>query len=141
MKDNTTKERFIELRAEGYSFTRIAQELGVSKPTLIQWHKELEREIANLKFLRFESLLEQYGLMKERRLQAMGGLLERALAELRERDLSEVPFKQLLEIVMALQGRLDTELREVRYRTGEEEDAMQALLSSLSTERVIAVGE
>ena len=31
------KQRFVELRAKGLSFERIAEELKVSKPTLIKW--------------------------------------------------------------------------------------------------------
>ncbi len=141
MKDHTTKERFIELRAEGYSFDRIAQELDVSKPTLIKWHREFEREIANLKFLRFESLMEQYGLMKQQRVEAMGQLLNRVSEELQGRDLSDLPVKQLLEMFTSLQGRLYGELREVQYRTGEKEDSLGVMLESLTTERTINLYE
>jgi hypothetical protein len=35
MHDANTVQRFIELRVQGRSFARIAQELGVSKPTLM----------------------------------------------------------------------------------------------------------
>ncbi len=118
-KQQKTKERFIELRAEGHAFDRIAQELDVSKPTLIQWHKEFEREIADPKFLRLESLIDQYRLMKERRVEAMGQLLNRVSEELESRELSELPVKQLLELHTSLQAGLNAELREVRYRTGE----------------------
>jgi orotate phosphoribosyltransferase-like protein len=41
MKDEETIARFIHLRAQGWSFARIATELNVSKPTLV------------LRFLRF----------------------------------------------------------------------------------------
>ena len=143
MKDYKTKERFIELRVQGLSFDSIARELDVSKPTLIQWHREFEREIANLKFLRFESLMEQYGLMKQRRVETMGQLLKRATEELEGRDLSELPAKQLVEMVTSLQARLDAELREVRYRTGEMGDhsPLDALLESITTERKINLCE
>ena len=46
-----TKEKFIELRAKGWSFDKIAKELGKAKQTLINWSKELEDEIDNLKAL------------------------------------------------------------------------------------------
>jgi len=49
-KDDVGKEeqknRFIHLRAKGYSYARIAKELGVSKGTLVNWNPELEAEIA-----------------------------------------------------------------------------------------------
>ena len=44
-----TKERFIELRAKGWSFDKIAKEIGKAKQTLIDWSKELQDEIANRK--------------------------------------------------------------------------------------------
>ena len=46
-----TKERFIELRAKGWSFDKIAKEIGKAKQTLIDWSKELQDEIANRKAL------------------------------------------------------------------------------------------
>ena len=53
-----TKERFIEMRAKGYSFDKIALELGKAKQTLIDWSKELQDEIANRKALELEALYE-----------------------------------------------------------------------------------
>jgi hypothetical protein len=38
-------EKFIELRALGYTFDEIVIELKVSKPTLIKWGKEYETHI------------------------------------------------------------------------------------------------
>ena len=40
------KEQFIDLRAKGYSFDKIAKELGKAKQTLIDWSKDLQEEIA-----------------------------------------------------------------------------------------------
>jgi hypothetical protein len=37
MKNSDTKEKFIELRAKGWSVNRIARELKASKPILIGW--------------------------------------------------------------------------------------------------------
>ncbi|MGZ4885497.1 MAG: hypothetical protein ACXVI7_09170 [Halobacteriota archaeon] len=47
MKDNKTKERFIELRGQGLPLARIAAEINVSKPTLINWGHEFREEIDN----------------------------------------------------------------------------------------------
>ncbi|MBT2601832.1 hypothetical protein ABWK46_13160 [Peribacillus frigoritolerans] len=41
------KAQFIELRAKEVPYEKIAQELEVSKPTLIKWGRELETEISN----------------------------------------------------------------------------------------------
>lgn len=56
MKDNKTKQRFIEFRAAGCSFDNIAKQLNVAKSTLIDWSKEFEYEVANLKAIELESL-------------------------------------------------------------------------------------
>lgn len=81
--------------------------------------------------------------MKQRKVEAMGRLLKRATEELERRDLSELPAKQLVEMVTSLQARLDAELREVRYRTGEMGDhsPLDALLESITTERKINLCE
>jgi len=41
-----TKHQFIKLRAKGYSFDKIAEELGKAKQTLIGWSKDLDLVIA-----------------------------------------------------------------------------------------------
>ena len=69
------KEKFIELRAKGYSFDKIAKETGKAKQTLIDWSKELQEEIANLKALELETLYEKYYLLKEVRLQTFGEMI------------------------------------------------------------------
>ncbi len=40
MHTNETKDRFIELRAQGLSLAKIASDLGVSKRTLVDWNHE-----------------------------------------------------------------------------------------------------
>jgi hypothetical protein len=47
MKDQETVQKFIELRAQGWSFVRIAAELGVAKSTLTEWSRKFRFEINN----------------------------------------------------------------------------------------------
>jgi transposase len=49
MENQKTKEQFIQLRAQGVSYSNISKKIGKSKQTLIDWGKELEEEIRNLK--------------------------------------------------------------------------------------------
>lgn len=51
MKNNSIKENFIRLRAEGNSLNAISKELNTSKPTLIKWEKEFEKEIKKAEHL------------------------------------------------------------------------------------------
>jgi DNA invertase Pin-like site-specific DNA recombinase len=60
MANTEQKQRFIELRAKGNSFSSIAESISVSKPTLIKWSDELESDISNLKAIEQEALREQY---------------------------------------------------------------------------------
>lgn len=68
METIEAKRRFIELRAKGYSFDKIAKELGKAKQTLLDWSRELDQVIAQAKALELDSLYESYSLYKEARL-------------------------------------------------------------------------
>ena len=47
-------KKFVELRAKGMSFERIAEEIKVSKPTLIKWSEELFHEVQEAQFYELE---------------------------------------------------------------------------------------
>ena len=52
-KSEATRKKFIQLRAEGWTFRAIQKELNVSRPTLIKWsrwyEKQIDREYRRLK--------------------------------------------------------------------------------------------
>jgi transposase-like protein len=100
METVKVKQRFMELRAKGYSYDKIAKELGKAKQTLIDWSIELQEEIANLKAMELEELYGKYYLLKENRLQTFGELLDKMKQEVTTRDLSEVPTGKLLELLL-----------------------------------------
>ena len=114
------KQRFIEMRAKGYSFDRIAKELGKAKQTLIDWSKELQEEIANLKALELEALYETYYLYKENRLQTFGELLNKIKTEAMSRDLSDVPTDKLLELLLKYNSQVKEEILEPTFKSSEE---------------------
>ena len=66
------KLEFIQLRAKGHTYGKIAKRLQVSKATLANWNTELEAEIASLKAMELESLQEQYFLLREGRIRLLG---------------------------------------------------------------------
>lgn len=109
MKDNKDKEKFIELRAEGLSFAKISQKIGVSKPVLIKWNSEFQREIENACFCAAEELLEKYQLMKVVRVKLFASLLNKAITELNSRPLTESSVKELLNIMQFFDSRLKSE--------------------------------
>ena len=73
------KVKFIHLRAKGYSFAKIAKELGVSKSTLSNWSQELEEQIAKAKAMELEALQEEYYILKEGRIKLLGEQLRAIL--------------------------------------------------------------
>ena len=115
-----TKEKFIELRAKGYSFDRIAKELGKAKQTLIDWSKELREEIANLKALELEALYEKYYLLKEDRLKTFGDMLTKIKAEIDSRKLSDVPTEKLLELLLKYNIQVKEEIVEPLFKSSGE---------------------
>lgn len=100
------KDKFIELRANEYSFDYIAKELGVSKVTLIKWSKELVEEVNNLRATTRESLREQYKIGRQHRIGVLSAELSKLKDELLNRDLSEVPTPQLLTMYLKVENRI-----------------------------------
>jgi transcriptional regulator with XRE-family HTH domain len=102
------KQQFIELRAKGYSFSKIAEQLNISKPTLIQWSQDEEtcRDITNLRALYIDELQEKYEMTKRHRIAVFGEVLERAKTELDKRDLSEVPTDKLVNLMIRVSDTL-----------------------------------
>ena len=135
MELTETKEKFIELRAKGYSFERIAKDLGKAKQTLIDWSKELQEEIANLKALELEALYEKYYLLKETRLQTFGEMITKIKTEVSRRDLSDVPTDKLLELLLKYNSLVKEEIVEPIFKSSEainEERRDRELLDELT---------
>jgi predicted transcriptional regulator len=138
-----TKEKFIELRAKGYSFDKIAKELGKAKQTLIDWSKELQDEIANRKALELEALYETYYLLKENRLQTFGAMLTKIKTEVESRDLSDVPTDKLLDLFLKYNSQVKEEVIEPIFKTSKEikeERLDRELLDELTTLQTEPVG-
>ena len=135
MESNELKERFIELRAKGWSFDKIAKELGKAKQTLIDWGKELQDEIANRKALELEALYESYYLMRENRLQTFGAMITKIKKEVDRRDLSDVPTDKLLDLLLKYNSLVKEEIIEPTYKSSQElreEKQDRALLEELT---------
>ena len=136
METTELKERFIELRAKGWSFDKIAKETGKAKQTLIDWSKELQDEIANRKALELEALYESYYLMRENRLQTFGAMLTKIKEEVGRRDLSDVPTDKLLELLLKYNSQIKEEIVEPIYKSSQEikeERQDRELLEELTT--------
>ena len=93
------------------SFQKIADEIGVSKPTLIKWNGELLEQVKEAQYMEFENLVEQYGLFRKRRFEIYCKALNSALKEFEERaekgELKEVPTDKLLNLLEQLEKRVE----------------------------------
>jgi len=115
MKDQETIQRFINLRAQGMAFAKIADELKVSKPTLIEWSRRYQFEIQNLRTVETEALAAQCLASRQHRWEQLGLHLRQVEEELAKRDLSEIPVSQLLSHAARLRAETGRELADLRF--------------------------
>lgn len=120
---------FIKLRASGQSLRAIANTLHTSKSTLSLWETELRAKIAQHKAERLRDLYDQYGLVKEARIQALGTALQNIDGELGKRDLSDVPTDKLLDYKLRYTSALTEEYiaLDTRDNTGQELDTSEIM--------------
>ncbi len=140
METIETKRRFIELRAKGYSFDKIAKELGKAKQTLLDWSRELDQEIAQAKALELDSLYESYSLYKEARLKTLGEILSKLKKEVDNRDLTDLPTDRLLDLFLKYEGVVKESLVEPVFKSSreiEEEKEDRLLLEELTSLEVL----
>jgi hypothetical protein len=119
MKDSEAKLRFIELRATGASYDSIAVELKKSKTTLVQWNRELEKEIQNKEFFDYQTLLEPYKLTKKARTEYLCEMIGKINETLKTIDISKLTVKELICLVDKYEKDLNNNLSGVLYHTGE----------------------
>ena len=109
MKPQELKQEFIRLRAEGRSYSYIAQELHISKSTCTKWEQMLEADIAQLKREELNTLYEEYAMKKEGRIRQLGDTLARIEDALQATDLAEVPPEKLLDLKLKYREALQKE--------------------------------
>ena len=111
-----TKDKFIELRAKSWSFDRIAEELNVSKRTLIRWQEEFGIQIENLRQIELERVQERLLGSQAEQLEALIGEYQRYRSELLTRDPGRVPQYMLFRIVARLRDQLERRLVTPRFQ-------------------------
>lgn len=121
MKTNSVKEKFIVLRAEGLSFDKIAKRIKVSKPTLIKWQREYQREINELLEVRYCEILEKYKLTKEKRIEKIAEELDLVWEAYKKVEYKDLTKRELLMMIMRLERRLKEEIGEFERFDEEEE--------------------
>ena len=107
MHEPQTVQRFIQLRAQGWTFARLIPELNVSKPTLIAWSRQHQFEINNLKAIELEALREQWLASTTDRVNGLGEQLRRVETELGRRDLAALTTPQLFTLARSLRRQIE----------------------------------
>src|SRR5215813_756082 len=103
-KDPELVDRFVELRAQGWTLARISTELNVTKPTLITWSRKHRYLIQNLRALETEVISEHSKLSRLNCLQLLGEDLRRLREELARRDLADIPTARRLVLSAQLRA-------------------------------------
>jgi hypothetical protein len=117
MNDTETQQRFVFLRAQGWSFARIGDELNVSKPTLINWSRKFQFEIQNQRAIIAESLQEKWLATQEVRVNALGERLRKIETELATRDFSSLPTATLFTLADSLRRQMRRETGPLQFTT------------------------
>jgi transcriptional regulator with XRE-family HTH domain len=117
MKDQETVQKFIELRAQGWSFVRIAAELGVAKSTLTEWSRKFRFDIHNRRALVLDDLQDRILGTVQSRVAGLAEKLGKVENELRQRDLKEPSTSQLYSLSASLRRQIDSETGPIRMVT------------------------
>ncbi|MGA3359871.1 MAG: hypothetical protein ABSC87_06660 [Halobacteriota archaeon] len=120
MKGAQTKQKFLELRAQGKSLRAIEIEIGINRATLAKWERECVGELKNLKAIERDAMREKYSLTKQAQLDLLGAQFTRLKEELEKRDLSDVPTPKLFELVLKYSTRLTEDFPAESISTEEE---------------------
>lgn len=112
MKDNETKRAFITARAEGKSYSTIQKELGISKATCNSWERLFTGEIKALRGAQMEELYISYGMAKEARIKALGGILRRLDEAIEKKNFEDLTPEKLLDLRIRYARELKEEYQE-----------------------------
>lgn len=115
MKDIDTQQRFIMLRSQGWSFTRISKELNVARNTLINWSRKFRFEVANQRAIELEALRDSLIETRETRMKTLAEYLKRVENELAKRDLTEVTTGRLYTLADSLRRQIMREAGDMRF--------------------------
>jgi len=135
MKEVETKHQFVELRAQGKSLRIASDELKIGLQTAVRWERELKEQIANLKAIEIDALLERHQLTVQAQIERYGFELARVTEELKKRDLSDVPTPKLYDIMVKLHARVEEALPTLTVRDDDEIAELKVLSELVASRR------
>lgn len=139
MKPTETKQEYIKLRAEGKSYSFIAEQLHISKSTCTKWEQDLAAEIDELKRAELAELYESYNMTKQARIKKLGDTLGKINEALEQTDFTEVDPAKLLDFKLkyteALKGEYVGMKKAIDPESLEARDIVEALADLLNRTR------
>jgi len=102
MHTNETKDRFVELRAKGISLARIADNLKVSKQTLVDWNHQFKAQIRNLRAVELEALHERILATREADISLLSSIQKKISTTLADRELNGLRTKEVIRLYVLL---------------------------------------
>ena len=140
MKPESVKNEFINMRAQGKSYSTIAGVLKISKSTCTAWERELKDQITMFKQEQLNELYEAYYMTKEARIRNLGDTLKNIDSALDGIDLTQTPPEKLLDFKLKYMEVLKEEYMGTApsYQFGEpitSDDILFALQDLLSRSR------
>jgi hypothetical protein len=94
----STKHQFIELRAQRLSLAGIAEKIGVSKRTLIDWNREHQAQIDGLRAAELEALHERILASHEQELTRLASFQRQIEGELEKRSVKALSMEKLFRL-------------------------------------------
>lgn len=124
MHPHQTKDRFVELRAKGFSLDDIAQQLNVSKGIVVAWSARFNARIQWLRALELQAIQERVLSSYEQDLTWLAEELKRVQQILRERDYGYVDTQHLYWYQSSLMARIDKKCAPIRlpHRSDQTDD-------------------
>ena len=118
-------EKFVELRAQGWSLNHIASELHIAKRTLVEWSSEQAAQIKSLRALLQETAQEKLAASQEEELARLLRTQKDVEDELANRSLYRLPLEKLFGVAAELR-------QEIRSLREEMQSAEQSGLGELN---------
>ena len=117
-----TKIRILELRAEGLSYRKIAEALGIGKQTAVDVVNEYPEHMATLQAIEMEAFIEARQVDAKGRIEQLSKLYTRLLDELQHRDLADLPTDKLVTLLLKTSEALAKEVvTPIALSSGEQE--------------------
>ena len=109
MPDTSTKGQFLELRAKGWSFHRIAARINVPAPTLLDWYRQHRADLRAMHAMEIEAIQEKVLLSHEEQLTRLGKELDRVEKELANSKINWMEADRLYHLAALLRSEIRKE--------------------------------